>query len=401
MVKTRDAQMKQRLAIFAIVVVTAACNSVPVAAQTESVSGEERIQVTDPRPLAAALEVLEKKHGLAITYEDTVYSAPSDISDAAIQPVTGKIVRIHVPKGGTFNFKYMTENGAPKEDSQALLRRMLTEYGDLGNPTFTLQEHVFERGPRWHFPDNLHLSEWHVIPVKMRDKNGQLVQQPALLDNIVSVQQQRGTSGRALGEICQQLTALSGHEVMIGSMPLNYLANPQYQNDFGATNKPAREVLADLLGPSMVWKLFYDPEKDRYIFSIHIAALPPRTTAVAPPASNSDPHSSHSFSSLSGMSDPAHPVSREEAYKHMSAAAARHYTLPKEQISQIQSVLANAGFYHGEPTRTWDSNTMEAMRNFQSANSLPPTGRWDGPTLQRLGVTVTPSARQGTPPTQP
>lgn len=380
--------MKQRLVVFGVVVMVAACHSVVVAQTTESVSSIERIQVNDPRPLAAALEVLEKKHGLAISYEDPVYSSPSDINDTAVQPATGKILRIHVPKGGAFNFEYAAENGKPREDSQTLLNRMLTEYANLGNPTFTLQEHVFERSPRWHLPENLRLTEWEVIPVKVRNKNGEFVQQPALLDNIVSVSQQRGTYGRALGEICQQLTALSGHPVLIGSIPLNYLASEQYQTDFGATNKPAREVLADLLGPSMVWQLLYEPEKDRYFLNVHIAALPSSTTAVAPPASISN---AHSFASLSGMSDPGHPVSREEAYKQMSAAAAR------EQISQIQSALANEGFYRGEPTGTWDNNTVEAMKNFQSASGLPPTGRWDGPTLRQLGVTVTPVPRQGTP----
>jgi hypothetical protein len=151
--------MKQRLAICAIVVVTAACNSVPVAAQTESVSSVERIQVTDPRRLAAALEVLEKKHGLAISYEDPVYSAPSDISDTAIQPATGKIVKIHVPKGGVFNFEYITKNFKPEEDSQNLLKRMLTEYANH-SPQLSCQPAISNRvrdgGSAWRKRRNMY-----------------------------------------------------------------------------------------------------------------------------------------------------------------------------------------------------------------------------------------------------
>jgi hypothetical protein len=378
-------QMTLRQPVFAVLLIISVCRCVPAAAQTtESASGVAIIDINDPRPLLAALEILEKRHGLAISYEDPVYSASSDISDTAINPTSGKIFRIHIPRGGAFHFQYPVENGKPQEDTQTLLRRMLFEYANVGNPTFDLQEHVFERGTRWHFPENLRLSEWHVVPVKVRNKNGQFVSQPPLLDNIVSVVQQRGTYARPLGDICQQLTVLSGREIIIGNVPLNYLANAQYQTDFGVTNGQAREALADLLGPSMVWGLLYEPEDDRYVLNIHIANLPPRSAAVAAPPPTH-------------MSDPAHPMSREEAYAHMSVAAARHYTLPKEQVSQIQSALAHEGFYHGEPTGVWDNDTVEAMRNFQFANNLLPSGRWDGPTIRKLGIAITPSPAGRTP----
>ncbi len=64
--------------------------------------------------------------------------------------------------------------------------------------------------------------------------------------------------------------------------------------------------------------------------------------------------------------------------------------LPKgptpDRITQIQSALARGGYYQGDPTGKWDSNTIAATRKFQSASGLDSTGELDAPTLQKLGL---------------
>ena len=64
--------------------------------------------------------------------------------------------------------------------------------------------------------------------------------------------------------------------------------------------------------------------------------------------------------------------------------------LPKgptsDRINQIQSALARGGYYQGEPSGRWDSNTIAATEKFQSANGLDSTGKLDAPTLQKLGL---------------
>lgn len=64
--------------------------------------------------------------------------------------------------------------------------------------------------------------------------------------------------------------------------------------------------------------------------------------------------------------------------------------LPKgptpDRIDQIQSALARDGYYHGDPSGKWDSNTIAATERFQSANGLDSTGKLDAPTLQKLGL---------------
>ena len=57
-----------------------------------------------------------------------------------------------------------------------------------------------------------------------------------------------------------------------------------------------------------------------------------------------------------------------------------------DRIGQIQQALARTGFYTGEPTGQWDLQTVEAMKSFQQAHNLPPTGKIDAITLQELGL---------------
>lgn len=58
----------------------------------------------------------------------------------------------------------------------------------------------------------------------------------------------------------------------------------------------------------------------------------------------------------------------------------------RERISQIQSALARKGFYQGDANGRWDSHTVDALRQFQSASHLQATGKLDALTLQKLGL---------------
>lgn len=75
--------------------------------------------------------------------------------------------------------------------------------------------------------------------------------------------------------------------------------------------------------------------------------------------------------------------------KSMSARSARtrgQMAPTTDRIREIQSALANAGTYSGEPTGKWDSNTTEAMKKFQQSNGLTPTGKLGALSLQKLGL---------------
>lgn len=57
-----------------------------------------------------------------------------------------------------------------------------------------------------------------------------------------------------------------------------------------------------------------------------------------------------------------------------------------ERITEIQQALAKGGSFAGDPTGKWDDSTVEAMKKFQEAHGLMPTGKLDAHTLQQLGL---------------
>jgi peptidoglycan hydrolase-like protein with peptidoglycan-binding domain len=57
-----------------------------------------------------------------------------------------------------------------------------------------------------------------------------------------------------------------------------------------------------------------------------------------------------------------------------------------ERVNEIQQALAKNGSFPGSPSGKWDDSTVEAMKQFQSAHGLNPSGKIDALTLQKLGL---------------
>jgi len=57
-----------------------------------------------------------------------------------------------------------------------------------------------------------------------------------------------------------------------------------------------------------------------------------------------------------------------------------------ERISEIQTALAKDGSFAGTPNGKWDDSTVAAMKKFQTAHGLNPSGKLDAHTLQKLGL---------------
>src|SRR6266403_1406483 len=56
------------------------------------------------------------------------------------------------------------------------------------------------------------------------------------------------------------------------------------------------------------------------------------------------------------------------------------------RITEIQQALAKDGSFSGTPNGKWDAPTVEAMKKFQDAHGLNPSGKLDAKTLQKLGL---------------
>jgi peptidoglycan hydrolase-like protein with peptidoglycan-binding domain len=57
-----------------------------------------------------------------------------------------------------------------------------------------------------------------------------------------------------------------------------------------------------------------------------------------------------------------------------------------DRISEIQQALAKDGSFTGTPNGKWDDSTVDAMKKFQDAHGLNPSGKLDAKTLQHLGL---------------
>jgi len=75
-------------------------------------------------------------------------------------------------------------------------------------------------------------------------------------------------------------------------------------------------------------------------------------------------------------------------------------TVPSsDRISEIQTALGKDGSFQGAPSGKWDDETAQAMRRFQAAHGLNPTGKLDALSLQKLGLgSETAGAAAPTPP---
>ena len=95
-------------------------------------------------------------------------------------------------------------------------------------------------------------------------------------------------------------------------------------------------------------------------------------------------------SSKARLRNASYKVSTHKRRSRYRGKRRHHITLPKQpaadRTEEIQSALERGGFYSGNPNGKWDGGTQEALRRFQTANGLPPTGKLDALSLQKLGL---------------
>jgi peptidoglycan hydrolase-like protein with peptidoglycan-binding domain len=57
-----------------------------------------------------------------------------------------------------------------------------------------------------------------------------------------------------------------------------------------------------------------------------------------------------------------------------------------DRIQEIQTALSREGYYKGDPSGKWDSDSQDAMRRFQEEHNLTGSGKFDAQSLQKLGL---------------
>lgn len=92
---------------------------------------------------------------------------------------------------------------------------------------------------------------------------------------------------------------------------------------------------------------------------------------------------SHGKSAASASARKSH---RKKASRKLSRWEKGQKVPGADRIIEIQQALAKDGSFSGTPNGKWDDTTVSAMRKFQDAHGLNPSGKLDAKTLQKLGL---------------
>jgi hypothetical protein len=216
-----------------------------------AVQALETVSVNDPRPLYAAVKVLEERCHCAITYEDPQWR-PDDVDDISGSVAHKPGVRVRIPKGGLFTFDAPPglSSGTPAQAEAAIAQvvRAFQESGS-GRGAFRVAHDA---------------TTVHVIPV-----GGSVLDTPVTVTG----------AARPLVDVVTMLLAeigqVTGKRIGLATFPINFFK--QRRVAIEATQQPARAVLLRTLAASerpLSWRLFYDATMGQYYLSIHFVPQP-------------------------------------------------------------------------------------------------------------------------------
>jgi hypothetical protein len=223
------------------------------------------VTVQGGRPVARAIQELEKRYGWLITYEDPPYTHYSDISvvtdlhlpatpvqsASQLQSLQGKS-RL-VPKGGSLSFTL--PSGDP--DELGAVEALVKSYNaSRGGNLFAVVQGA---------------GLLHVVPRQMTGLSGNLEPVKPVLDTVITVEPKERTAYELIDEICKKISIATNTDVALGSGPINMLA--QTKTSIGGSGKTARSILEQLIVEtgarlSLSWRLFYGPDDKGYALNI-------------------------------------------------------------------------------------------------------------------------------------
>ena len=217
------------------------------------------VSVDDHRPLAVLAHELEKRYPILVTYEEGPWVAAADIEDVTRAIIEsngpGKAppkIPILAPRKAAVSFQYTLDPAkSSPPDYGDLLSALLSQYDAAGAPG----KFRFEGG------DGI----YHLIPARLKDKDGQWSDAAPVLSTPVRLADEERTVDDTLDEVVAQLNAASPIRVGWGYVPLNLFHQNRVR--LSADGVPAREVMRQilkLLPRRVTWHLNYDPTTKLY-----------------------------------------------------------------------------------------------------------------------------------------
>jgi len=199
----------------------------------------ERLSVNDPRPLSAAVDLVERRCHCVITYEDPLWKSDNVALSGPHWPAM-------IPKGGLFTFDAPDPAATTPAQMAAAMAQVVRAFEQSGSG-------------RGAFRVTNDTTAVHVAP-----RPGSILDTPVTithatrrLDDVVTV---------ALAEV----ERATGQKVVLATFPINFFF--QHRVEIEAKQEPAREVLVRALaasGRALSWRLFFDAMGRHYYLGIH------------------------------------------------------------------------------------------------------------------------------------
>jgi peptidoglycan hydrolase-like protein with peptidoglycan-binding domain len=77
---------------------------------------------------------------------------------------------------------------------------------------------------------------------------------------------------------------------------------------------------------------------------------------------------------------------KTSAKRPVASTPYRQMAPTPQRYKEIQQALADKGYLKSEPNGVWDTESSEALRQFQTDNNLSPTGKLSSASLIGLGL---------------
>lgn len=197
------------------------------------------------RPVARAIEELERRHRIAITYEELQHVFPLDTWDMTAEVRRdGKMdKKVLAPAGRAFAFSY--DGIRATSEVEAVLRRLIATAQANGNSAG--------------FDVRRTEDTYHVVPVRWKDAEGDLASVQPLLDTQIATPSGDQTALNVVHAIVDAVSKARGIHVIVGVGPLPALRRTQVSNV--PVRESARAALMRTLqatGLRLSWQLFCD-----------------------------------------------------------------------------------------------------------------------------------------------
>jgi len=241
---------------------TAGENNYVSRAQISHAGETVHLSANDPRPLAQALDALQREYGWLVNYEDPRYVSKLDLVEVTNPPQHRSAdsgSQVHYPGGGAFNLDF--PNGIPPNsppDEQATLQLLVDAYNRSNNPgRFDLRKTAEQR--------------FDVVGTSAHDAMGHISRQEVFFDLPVTLVDRQRSAFQTIELICAQITERTHTKVTLGVFPMSLQTT---MVKVGGAKVPARTLLSRALattGRKFVWRLLFDPDSKKYFLRCLLA----------------------------------------------------------------------------------------------------------------------------------